>query len=493
MILDVRGLRFHCRRGFLLIEVLLGIGIFAIFLGAVSMVVLRGQESSELAGDRVRGLYASLRGLEASRAIRDTSFASLTVGPHGIANALTGWSFSGTKSTISGAYATQVVVTSLGTGWNSVVANTSWKHGRFASGSVLLRTELTNWRGTGTVGDWSSAVLDQSYIASGSPLFTGMAIAGNTVYITGDTASGGAGLYVLDISGIASGPPTRIAGSFTLGTPGIAAAVKGNVLYLITGSITQEVRVYNVTTPASPTLLTSYNLSGSSLAASMALNGNMLYVGAAQNASYKELYSFDVSNTGAVLYKAAIEQNAAIRAIAINGDEAFLATDDPNAEMKRVYVANSGTLLNQPQGSYNLTSTEIGRGIAVSGTSAILGRARGTSTQEMVLLDTTGNGGPPISSPGPWYHEGSGSLLGVATDPFNCYVFLAADSGGKAFQTVDLRNLTSLPELSYYSTSPTVGPGRAILYDPIRDRVFLLTKNALLIFRPGGPTPGICG
>ncbi len=469
-------------------EVLIGIGVFSLFLTAVSLVVMKGQENSVMGGDRLRGLYATTRGLEAARSIRDASFSSLSTGAHGLALGAGGtWTFSGSQSSLTGSYVNTVTVSSLGTGWAQVLSQTNWKHGRFQSGSVLLRTELTDWRGTGRIGDWSSASQEGRYApGGGTPFFTGMAIAGNYAYLTSDITGGGAGLYIVDISNTASPSGS----SFALGAAAYGAAAKGTTLYLATGSSSQEIKAYDITSPSSPTLLTSYNLSGSNLAASLSLAGPRLYVGATQDATYNEFYSFDVSHSGSILPLGSLEVGATVNAVSLSGTGAFLALNDGSGEMRVVNVANPSSLAFAANGTYNLTGTEAGTSIFLTGTSALLGRQKGNAIQEMVLMNTALGGGSPPPAGGVWYHEGSGSLIGVGTDPYVCYGFLSADSHKKAFQIVDLHALASLPELFSFDSSD--GPGRAILYDPVRDRVFVLTRSALLIFRPSSST-GSCG
>lgn len=466
---------------------LLGIGVFALFLTAVSLVVMKGQENSVMGGDRLRGLYGTTRGIEAARSIRDASFSSLAAGAHGIALGAGGtWTFSGAQSSLTGSYLNSVTVSSLGTGWAQVVSQTSWKHGRFQSGSVLLRTELTDWRGTGTIGDWTSASQEGRYApGGGTPFLTGIAIAGNYAYITSDISGGGAGLYVVDISNTSSPSGSAV----SLGTAAYGAAAKGSMLYLVTGSSSQEIRAYDISSPASPSLKTSFNLSGSSLATSLALSGPRLYVGATQDATYNEFYSFDVSSSGSILPLGSLEVGATVNALSLSGTGAFLALNDGANEMRVVSVADPAAPAFAVNGSYNLTSTETGRSVSLTGTAALLGRTKGGAIQEMILLDTDLGGGSPPPAGGTWYHEGSGSLVGVGADPYVCYGFLAADSNKKAFQIVDLRTLASLPELYTFNSSD--GPGRAVLYDPVRDRVFVLTRSALLIFRPASAS-GSC-
>lgn len=477
------------RSGFLLMEAILAIAIFGLFLTAVGMVLLLGQESSIVGGDRVRGASFSDELLEASRAIRDSSFASLTAGAHGVAlNGSQQWIYSGTQSTRSGGYILSATVTSLGSDWVRVSAQTKWKHGYNRSGSVLLTTELSDWRAQRAIGDWSSIAVDGSYVDGGSPLFNAVAIAGNYAYVTSDTSSGGAGLYVFDISNTAS--PTRVADTFNLGTSGYGIAAKGKTLYVVTGDATQEIRAYNITTPtalAADKLIASHNLSGSSLALSLSLHGQTLLVGTRADATWNELYTFNVQNTGAILPLSSLEVGSSVNAIALTGTSAILATGDTAAEMKTVQMSTTGNLMTVTNGDYNVTSTEAGLSVAATGTSAVLGRQKG-SIQEFALFDMRTGGGSPPGAPGPWYHEGSGSLVGVDADPGKCYGFLAAVSGRKALQVVNLRD-TSLTELTTYTS--TSGYPRGLLYDPVRDRVYLLTRSAFLIFKPVS-TPGSC-
>lgn len=481
---------FRRREGFLLLEVVLGITVFGLFLAAVGLVLLRGQENNVVAGDRVRATQAAERALEASRSIRDGSFASLTAGTHGVAlNASNMWAFSGSKVTVSGGYVTALAVTSLASDWRGLSVSTKWKHGFNRSGSVLLVSELTDWRSTRLTGDWSSVTLDGSYVDAGTPLFNAVAVSGNYAFAAGSDASGGAGLYVFDISNTAA--PSRVASSFTLGGTAYAVAVRGHVLYVGTNIAAGEVRAYDITSPPSfsaSNLLSSYNLSGSRLAMGLALtDGNRLVVGADANASYPELYSFDVSATGSIAPLASLEIGSNVNAVAASGTGISLGTADAAAEMKRLRLTATGGLAVLPNGNYNVTSTEAGASVAAAGTSALLGRVRG-AIQEMVLFDTRTGGGSPPPSPGPWYHEASGSVLGLQLDPSGCYAFLAAYTSGKAFQVVEAHDKT-LPELATYNSAN--GPGRGLFYDAARDRAFLVTSKALLILKPGA-APGPC-
>ena len=476
------------RRGSLLLEAVLAIAVFGILLSAVGVTLLYGQENSVAGGERYRGVAIAQEGLEAARAIRDGGFAGLTAGQHGIAlNAQQQWVFSGTHGTRSGGYILDLTVTSAASNRVEVAARSRWKHGYGRSGSILVSTELTDWRGSRYAGDWSSLSVDGSYVDGGTPRFNAVATAGNYAYITSETSGGGAGLYVFDISNTAS--PSRVANTFTLGAAGYGVAAKGNTLYVLTSDASSEIRAYDITNPAAlaaGNLLTSHSLSGSSLGVSMLLRGPYLYIGTAADATYKEFRSFDVRSTGSILPLGALEVGTTVQGIAAAGTGAYLATGDAAAEMKTVDIDTpSAPVL--VGADYNLSGSETGVSVAATGTSALLGRQKG-AIQELAVFDLRSGGGNPPPSPGPWYHEGSGSLVGVATDPAKCYGFLAAASGRKALQIINLRD-TSLPELTTYTS--VTGLARGMLYDIVRDRVLLLTNSAFLIFKPSAVT-GSC-
>ncbi len=482
----LRG-RNHLRPGFLLLEALLGIALFAIFITAVGMVLLLGQESSVVGGDRVRAASIAGEALDASRSIRDAGFSSLAAGTHGLSlNTSQNWVFSGVQSARSGSYMLRAIITALDDDWVRVEARTTWKHGYNRSGSVILTTELTDWRTARPAGDWSAVSLDGSVVEAGTPLFNAAAVSGNYVFVAGATTSGGAGLYVYDISNTAA--PSRVASSFSLGASGYGLAVKGRTLYVVTDDAAGELRAYNISSPASLSsadLLSSHNLSGSSLATSLSVQGSTLLVGAQQSASFNELYRFDVSSTGSILPVGSLEIGSAVNAVAVTGTAALLATADVAGEMKMISIESG---LSVPSGSdYNITGSEQGLSVFATGTAALLGRQKGV-IQELGLFNTAVAGGNPPPAPGPWYHEGSGSLVGVAADPAKCYGFLAAASGRKAFQVINMRD-TSLPELTTYTSNN--GLPRAMIYDVVRDRAYVFTTNAFLILRPSSPS-GTC-
>lgn len=472
-------------------EVLLGIAVFSLFASAVGYVLLYGQESTIMSGDRIRAVLAAERSLEGVRAIRDGSYSSVAPGQHGVhLNQAAGvWSLSGTNVTVSGGYVTSITVSSVAPDWLRLTARTAWRHGYNRSGAVLITSELTDWRTVRNTGNWSSLTVDGSYTHGSTPQFVDIAIySGSYVFLA---ARSSAGVYVFNTADTSS--PVRINNSFSLGYEVYDMAMRDSFLILATTDSSGEIKVFNVSSPSTfsaANLVASVNVQGASRVRSLAVSGDMLYAGAAASsgAGDDEFYAFAIGANGSLTLLDSVNDNSmGVSDIAVSGTAAYLASSMDTGELRVVNVTSGSNLL--VLGGYNLSDRTLdGTAIAVSGTSAFIGTQKGTSIDELVLFDID-DGGVPVTPPGPWYHEGSGSVIGVDMDPTRCFAFFAAESGRKALQIINMRDKATLAEVASYNSS--TGLGRAVLYDIPRDRLFLATDRSLYIFRPGAAT-GAC-
>lgn len=444
-----------------------------------------------MSGDRIRAVQYTERSLEAIRAIRDISFSSVTTGQHGLMvdETTKKWALSGSEMIMSGGYITNLTITPVTSDWVRLSALTKWKHGYNRSGAILLMSELTDWRTTRNIGNWSSITLDGSYTDGATPQFVDIAVYSGSYVFLGARSS--VGIYVINTTDTTS--PARVNSAFSLGHGVRDIAILGSYLFVASDDSNAEVRVYNITSPttfSSASLVHSQNIQGSSRVRSLAISGDMLYVGttASTGIGDDEFYAFRIEDTGVLTLTDTInDDTTGILKIAISGTAAYLASSMDTSELRVVNVASGANILSL--GGYNLSDRiENGLSIAVSGTSAFIGTERGTSIDELVLFDVR-TGGVPTTPPGPWYHEGSGSIVGIDMDPTRCFAFFAAESASKALQIIDMRDKSALSEYTTYNS--TTGPGRAIHYDLPRDRLLLTTDRSLLIFRPATST-GTC-
>ncbi|MBI3618989.1 hypothetical protein HY213_03060 [Candidatus Peregrinibacteria bacterium] len=393
------------RPGTLLLDVILGIALFMIFLGALGTTLINGEEATEASGDRVRGTSIAQQAIEASQSIRDQDFSLLTVGTHGVrVNSTTGkWEFNGSQSSSSGGYLTSVTVDSMSDGSVFVTATTTWTRIPNRPGGVSLSMILSNWQKSLQIGNWGTFTLTGSYIVTGggTPLFNDVALSGNFAYVSSETSGGGAGLYILDVSTPTN--PVRVNSSFSLGYAGYAIAIRNSVLYILTSDANGEIKAYDISTPASPVFLTSYDLPGGGAAKALFIYGSKLYVGATglsgatnawlprtviiarsqpdlpewivpralasnnhcfdghgheQNCSSassagssssssssgpypngNDFFVFDISNPSAIVYKSSLYVQG-VNDIAVTGTSAYLASPLDTAELRVVNVTN---------------------------------------------------------------------------------------------------------------------------------------------------------
>lgn len=476
--------------GFLLLEVLVGIAVFSLFVSAIGITLLYGQENTIMSGDRTRATYLSQQAIDAARSMRDASFDGLTAGQHGVwVSPITKkWAFSGSQVVSSGGYITHLYITELEDDWLRVAARTRWKRGYSRSGSVLLTTEFTDWRDPLPVGNWADVSLAGSWTAGNTPVFTDIALSGDFAFATSTTSDGGDGLYVFDIDPLTA--PTRAATSFDLGETGYALLVKGERLYVLTSNGSSELRVYDIASPSSfsdANLIASYNLPGSGLGRSLGIKGSSLFVGAAESptSGYDEFYTFDISNSGSIILQDSLDAASTVHAIAVSGTSALLAMSDNGAELTFVDITDSSNVSFPSNQGYNATDTNDGTAIAVTGTAAVLGRTNGTSIDEIIKFDLEGGGGWPAPPPGPWFHEVGGNVNDIAIDPTGCYAFLATEFATADMKVVHLASEALAASDTYDSST---GFGQAIIYDISRDRLFMMTDQSLLIFSPGSGT-----
>ena len=132
------------QQGFSLVEVILATSVFALLVTALVGAFLYGQEATALAGNRARAIMLAEEGLEATRNIRDASFANLTDGNHGLSTSGNQWSFSGT-SDVSDIFTRQIVISTVDSERKSVTANITWQQNPQKTGSVSTVTYLTDW------------------------------------------------------------------------------------------------------------------------------------------------------------------------------------------------------------------------------------------------------------------------------------------------------------------------------------------------------------
>ena len=104
---------FHDKnRGFTLIEAILGLAIFVLIVSGLASALIYAWRSGAVAGDRQRAVFYAAEGLEATRNIRDASFANLVDGVYGLAVSANVWTFSGSSDS-TGIFQRQISISTV--------------------------------------------------------------------------------------------------------------------------------------------------------------------------------------------------------------------------------------------------------------------------------------------------------------------------------------------------------------------------------------------
>lgn len=465
----------------MMLDALMGIVVFSLFIVAVGSSLLFSQRGFLASGDHMRGAFLAEQSLEALRTMRDQDFSLLTAGTYGVQiGAGSTWELTGSGIVTSDGYTSTVTITASGTDTIFAAARTAWNHGMGRSGSVLLTTEVTNWRVEQPVGNWSSVSQQSSYVNIGI-LFNKVIVKGNYAYVTSGDA---AGLYVFDISNLSS--PTRVANSFSLGAAGYDLLSVGDVLYIITADTSSELRSYDISSPTTLSaldLIDQENIPADGRARSIGYFNDAIFVGSGEDGVENELYSFSASG-GALTLLDSLNNDGGFMDIKVHQAYIYSGNSQDIAELRVIDAFDPANLTDAPGVGYNLTDIYDGSAIATFGTAALLGRLDGSSIEELILFDIA-DSVVPSPPPGPWYHEVGGNANDISVEPGGRYVFLASGHPNKELQVVDPNRLSSgLPaELTYYD-SPN-GAASGVYYDMLKDRVFLATNDAFEIIQPG--------
>lgn len=132
------------KRGFSLIEAIIAVAIFGIILGYASTGLLGSRKFLIFSGKHQRAAALAEEGLEAARNLRDSSFANLVDGAHGILGSGTSYVFSG-GSDVKDIFTRKVYVSTIDATTKEVKSEISWQDSGKTE-ALSLSERLTNWR-----------------------------------------------------------------------------------------------------------------------------------------------------------------------------------------------------------------------------------------------------------------------------------------------------------------------------------------------------------
>ncbi len=474
------------RRGGLLLEAILSIALFAVFLAAVGLALLVGQQSTVSAGDRVRGTFLAEQALEGARYLRDRDFESLSPGDYGIAlSEEDAWQLLPSPVTTEDGYTVSLSILSHGDHWLEAVSSVQWDFGSARADTVSLAAYLTDWRREIPIGDWSAFHEIASLSSFETPHFRRILVSGDTAFVVGTQEEGGRGLYVFDVSSPSA--PVRIASDFDLGASGFDLVLAGNRLFVATDDPSAEIRMYDITDPATlgeDDLLSSYDLPGDGAARAVAYYNFIVYAGTATNPDDDEFFTLFHEEDESLSPLDSLSIDGDVNDISLHDGYAYVATGLDSGELLVIDVFDAENVSFAPGTGMDLPDIYDGLSMATFGTSALLTRASGTATDEVILY-AVGESPVPSPPPGPWTFESAGDVFGFSVDPAGRYGFLAGNAAAAQLRALDMVAFRegSYPLLSSYDIEEAAA--RDVFYDWQSDRLFVVSDSSFRVFAPG--------
>ncbi len=155
--------------------------------------------------------------------------------------------------------------------------------------------------------------------------------------------------------------------------------MSGTRAYVTSTSNTAELEIVNVTNPAAPSLLGTYNAAGNADATDVWVNGTTAYLTRTTSAD-PEFLVLNVTNPASVSVVGSLNLNGSPAQLAVLVSYAYLASSDDAQELQVVNITTPASPA--LSGSYNASGTSNSLSVAAFGTTVLLGR----TTTDMVIL-----------------------------------------------------------------------------------------------------------
>ena len=519
-------------RGFLLLEVLLALSIFAFMLLAFTGLYFYGEESAAISGRRARATMLAQEGLEAVRNIRDgycnphdvacnnansTGFELLTDGDHGLALSENRWIFSGISDTTD-IFTRKIQVTTVDSTHKGITSTVTWRQNLQRDGEIKLETVLTNWLtfapsnpvqpkyrcdgesciqddtfgtftesdcqntctgsgssggGGGGIGDWSAPTLLSA--TNLSPWYAyydkwKIQVQGNFAYVVRNFWY--PHLVAMDIS-----DPLHpvVVGQKTLSGAQINLSLLGHYVYVASSFIFKEMQVLDIADPAALPVVADFDATGILPSLGVYAQGNYTYLTKMAD-FFPEFLVIDTSNPTAPYQRGSYKMSASGWDVTALGDYAYVATDSDTRELQVIKVTNPSAPTRVA--SLNLYGSADAMSLVGSGSTIYIGRTDGSVS----IVDVSTPTLPQLKST---YNAG-GSVQDMVLGNAGKYLFFVTSNPAMALQVLNVEDPTHPSLVGVYNH---VNKLHGLAYQESQDRVYAVGESYDSEFLVIGPRP----
>ncbi len=446
------------RAGQSLLEVLVAVALLALMATGSFGLVGTTVTESRIAAQQADARNLAEEGLEAARQIRNADFAALTAGTHGLVLSGTTWAFSGASDVTAATYTRTITITQIDENQRDVRVTVSWTARPGRTLSYTESTRFANWvdapippasncKAQGSAsGDWTHpVVLGSADIGSGNQ-GTDVVVKWPYAFISGVASSSSKpDLFVYDVTNTAA--PSLVK-SIDTGSGGINSLfLVGNYLYAASANDSKELQIFNITTPASTSLVASADLSGSADGLSVLAAGQWVVIGRAASSS-TEVVFYDVTNPAVPSVVGSFNAADNVNDFATDGTNVYAISSDASQD---IIVYNVADPLHPTQTlTYNLPDLQEDLSISYHDPGKLL---VGNQGSQLVVVNATDINHMSLQST---YNAG-----GYVQDVY-CVVgdlaFAGTTNSTKEFQIFNIANLDAIT-LSASLNFPQVATG----------------------------------
>lgn len=438
-----------------MIEVLVAIFILASMATAGFVLLSTTFSEGQAVSERSRADDVLSNGFEAVRQIRNLSFDLLTDGTHGLVSAGGVWSLAGTSDT-DGIYQRTVEVTTINDLTRQVTVTVAWVNHLGRTEQRSATTLVTDWPtefsapssncyGETATGDWSNPVVVGSADIGPGNQGTDLVIDYPYVYMSGVAASSAKpDLFVFDVSS-----PTApvLIDSLDTGPDGITSlAIGDGFLVAASANNSREFMTIDIGDPTNIAISGISNLSGDTDALAVTLKGDLAFLGR-EDGGAPEVYVYDVSVPATPSLLATFESSDEVNDFTSSVDYVFAGTADGAKEILVFDVRDP--LVPSLLTTYNLSVGNEVESVAYNDPGVLFaGHENGTFTPVDVSDPLV-----PVEYPT--------TSVGGSVKDMVCtsqqLVFIGTTNSNKEFMVLDITDLNAVAEYASLNFPQVVG------------------------------------
>lgn len=438
-----------------MIEVLVAIFILA-SMATAGFVLLSTTFSEGIAvSERTRADDVLANGFEAVRQIRGQSFTLLTDGTHGLARDGGMWFFNGTSDT-DGIYERTVEVVIIDDMAREVTVTVAWVNHLGRTERRLATTRFTNWLtafsapssscyGETATGDWSHPVVVGSADIGPGNQGTDLVVDYPYIYMSGvAAASAKPDLFVFDVS-VPAEP--QLIDSLDTGPNGINALAMGDgYLAAASSNDAREFMTIDISDPTNVTLVGFTNLSGEENAQAVTTKGALVFLGR-DDGDTPEIYAYDLTVPATPSLLATFESSGEVNDFTASINYVFAATEDGANDIRVFDVTDP--IHPTEIATYDLSVGSEAESVAYNDPGVLfVGHGDGQFTP----VDVS-DPGAPVEYP-PASAGGSIKDMVCTNDQL---VFLGTTNSNKEFLILDIHDLNAVTEYASLNFPQVVG------------------------------------